>query len=163
MNRDQCNTCQYDYQCTIQEKLNFKYDEIPCEEYVGPTNNSKGMFNRLFTYKGRIRRLEFGLSYLFYNLIVIAIAYSPDFIALSPELLVGGYIQLAFLTLCFLVILMCLQSIKRCHDLGKSGWWIFMPIYNPFFLLFAEGDDFINEYGTNPKESYESQVFHAKK
>jgi uncharacterized membrane protein YhaH (DUF805 family) len=44
-------------------------------------------------------------------------------------------------------------SAKRCHDLGRSGWWmilLFLPIANLIFglyLLFAPGEQGSNAYG----------------
>ena len=151
MKKNQCNTCQYNYNCTIQEESKFAYDETPCNEYLAPINNSKGMFNRWFTYKGRIRRMELFLTYILlcilYYIVVLLHSVNPN----------PNYTLVQLLVVVFFVIRI-LQEIKRCHDVGKSGWWILVPIFNPFFLLFENGQEGINEYGTNPKESYESQV-----
>ncbi len=41
-------------------------------------------------------------------------------------------------------------GIRRMHDLGKSGWFILIPIYN--LILFAtNGVEGENEYGADPK------------
>ena len=157
MIRNQCNTCQYDYNCTIQEKKSYKYDDIVCEEYVPPLNNSKGMFRRLFSYKGRIRRLEFGLSYILLNVLYYLFVAVLFAITGSENLPMTLILPIAL----GLLVILCLQGIKRCHDLGKSGWWIIIPYYNPFVLIFMKGNDGINEYGTDPKRSYESQVFQS--
>ena len=41
-------------------------------------------------------------------------------------------------------------GVRRMHDVGKSGWWLLMPIYN-FVLLVQEGDKADNAYGPDPK------------
>jgi uncharacterized membrane protein YhaH (DUF805 family) len=51
-------------------------------------------------------------------------------------------------------------AIKRCHDRGKSGWWLlvsFVPIVG-FLWSFVElgclrGTDGANEYGGDPLET----------
>ena len=43
-------------------------------------------------------------------------------------------------------------AIRRMHDVGKSGWFILIPIYN-LILAIREGDKGANEYGPDPKQS----------
>jgi len=52
----------------------------------------------------------------------------------------------------FLVLtgLMYLQIIKRMHDVGRSGWYSLVPIYN-LMLALTRGDEGANEYGPDPK------------
>ena len=40
-------------------------------------------------------------------------------------------------------------SVRRMHDVGKSGWWALVPFAN-FFLLFKKGDEEQNIYGEPP-------------
>jgi|KBSMisStaDraftv2_1062788.scaffolds.fasta_scaffold295484_2 uncharacterized membrane protein YhaH (DUF805 family) len=40
---------------------------------------------------------------------------------------------------------------RRMHDVGKSGWFLFVPIYS-FVLAVSEGDIGYNQYGPDPKE-----------
>jgi len=41
-------------------------------------------------------------------------------------------------------------TIRRMHDLGKSGWYMLIPIYN-IVLAATPGDIGENEYGPDPK------------
>lgn len=41
-------------------------------------------------------------------------------------------------------------AVRRMHDVGKSGWFCLIPIYN-LILAATEGDYGTNEYGLDPK------------
>ena len=41
-------------------------------------------------------------------------------------------------------------GVRRMHDVGKSGWYILIPIYN-FILAVTDGEQGANEYGPDPK------------
>lgn len=41
-------------------------------------------------------------------------------------------------------------GVRRMHDVGKSGWFILIPIYN-LILAVTEGNSGENEYGSDPK------------
>ena len=49
-------------------------------------------------------------------------------------------------------IVLIIESIRRLHDLGKSGWWIFSFII-PFVWLmtWCKGQSGSNEYGPDPR------------
>lgn len=96
------------------------------------------MFKKPFSSKGRIRRLEYGFSIVAYALLIVFLDY------LSKS---GIYLNiLLIIALWFLYA----QGAKRCHDLGKNGWWQFIPFY-PLFLLFQPGTGKLNEYGYPPR------------
>ena len=102
------------------------------------------MFKNPFSFNGRIRRMEFGLSIIIYYAVYIGAAF---FMQASPQ--IGAIVLiLAYIPL---IWFMLAQAAKRCHDLGRSGWYQLIPIYNPFVLLFSDGDQGRNEYGSNPK------------
>jgi len=63
---------------------------------------------------------------------------------------------LALLGVLFALILMLIVSlhglsvsVRRMHDVGKSGWWVLVP-FASFFLLFKKGDEEWNIYGEPP-------------
>jgi uncharacterized membrane protein YhaH (DUF805 family) len=43
-------------------------------------------------------------------------------------------------------------GVRRMHDVGKSGWFSLIPIYN-IILAFTEGEKGTNQYGDDPKET----------
>ncbi len=99
------------------------------------------MFKNPFSFNGRIRRTEYGISYLIYMGVYLAIAYGMASTDMNPVLLVV-YIPLIWFLLA--------QGAKRCHDRGNSGWYQLIPLY-VFWLVFADGEVGHNEYGPNPK------------
>ena len=103
------------------------------------------MFNNPFSFAGRIRRTEYGIS-----LIIYFFAY-----AILMALIEGGGVETSFarvLLFAFIPMLWFLwaQGAKRCHDLGNSGWFMLIPFY-VLWMLFAGGEPGVNKYGCNPK------------
>jgi len=99
------------------------------------------MFQDPFSFDGRIRRIEYGISVIIYLVacvIVTAIMQSG-----GDAVIIG----LAFIPLEWFLLA---QGAKRCHDRGNSGWHQCIPFYS-LWLLFANGDKGENEYGKNPK------------
>lgn len=105
------------------------------------------MFKDPFSFKGRIRRSTYSLSLitsLVFKIIVMIISFS---ISSNNIPVFGWYILL----ISPLVIFLLAQGSKRCHDLGKNGWWQFVPFFI-FSLIFTEGELGTNKYGENPKQ-----------
>ncbi|NRF37175.1 DUF805 domain-containing protein [Pedobacter foliorum] len=108
------------------------------------------MFSNPFSFDGRIRRLEYGLSLLMYYLYVFMIVITLTSLGLiqgdkSPS---NSFTMIVALIpgICFLVA----QAAKRCHYRNNSGWWQLIPFYG-FWMLFADGNIGDNDYGENPK------------
>lgn len=100
------------------------------------------MFKNPFSFNGRIRRLEYGLSCLIYIIVALAFDFTIYGNKITSVLLILILIPLAW----FLIA----QGAKRCHDRGNSGWYQLIPFY-ALWMLFADGDPGNNEYGPNPK------------
>ena len=94
------------------------------------------MFAHSFSFKGRIRRLEYGLS-----MIICGIGYAI-FSEMRTNAAVIFFIPMIWFDLA--------QGAKRCHDRNNSGWYQIIPLYG-LWMLFAEGDSGVNDYGVNPK------------
>lgn len=103
------------------------------------------MFKSPFSFDGRIRRTEYGISFIIY-----IICY---FVALTL-MDTGGTMEtmLALIIIIPLVWFLWAQGAKRCHDLGKTGWFQIIPFYF-LWLLFVKGDADYNEYGSNSKST----------
>lgn len=109
---------------------------------------------RPFSFKGRIGRLQLILSY-----VVGFVAWFASFLLFDIEHSDGnGGVILLFLacTVAFFWFLYA-QCAKRCHDLGKSGAWMFVPFWN-ILLFFAEGEKKDNQYGQGTEVKSDTDV-----
>lgn len=96
-------------------------------------------------FSGRARRKEYWMFFLFNVIIsmVFTIIDQMVFGLYQPQWLSNLY-SLAVLVPSLAV------AVRRMHDVGKSGWYILIPIYN-LILAVTEGDNGPNEYGEDPK------------
>ena len=115
------------------EELKNKAHHVKDVPYVKPS-----MFRNPFSFKGRIRRTEFGLSFIIYYII------NNVLVLLSGEVPAFGILLIPSLWFSWA------QNAKRCHDRGNSGWFQLIPFYF-LWLIFGDGDIGDNEYGSNPK------------
>lgn len=100
------------------------------------------MFQTPFSFEGRIRRSEFGIS-----LIIYAVCYAILKGALDSRAEGVDILGLLFIPM---VWFLWAQGAKSCYDLGKSGFWQLIPFYI-FWMLFEDGHQWENEFGENPK------------
>jgi len=108
------------------------------------------MFQNIFSFNGRIRRTEYGLT----RIIVLTVYFLLIMTMREDE----GFEALGLVYIPMLWILLA-QGAKRCHDLGKSGWFQIIPFYG-LWLLFESGNRYPNEYGYNPKfDPYEEMPY----
>ncbi|KAA6438741.1 DUF805 domain-containing protein [Dyadobacter flavalbus] len=100
------------------------------------------MFKQSFSFEGRIRRTEFCLSFLAYNVITLFVSSSIQEREIHPIMAILILIPTGW----FLFA----QGAKRCHDRDNSGWYQFIPLYG-LWMLFANSNYGSNRYGLNPK------------
>jgi uncharacterized membrane protein YhaH (DUF805 family) len=96
-----------------------------------------------FNFNGRARRSEYWYFILFNVIISFALGFVGELMGLS---IVSTIYSIAVLIPSIAV------SVRRMHDVGKSGWFILIPIYN-LVLALTEGNKGSNNYGPDPKES----------
>lgn len=104
------------------------------------------MFKDYLSFKGRIRRLEYGLSIIIANVYTL-LAQMIIFVFVGDSIM--GYTGIILLAIP-LFWFMFSQGARCCHDLEHSGWWQLIPFYI-LIMLFKEGVSGENKYGDNPK------------
>lgn len=124
--------------------LSYNATESSSSTYNGGKTN-KGMFKRPFSFSGRIRRLEYGLSFLLYYAWYIILTVAGESNNMTQDMAI--FILISVIPM---IWFLWAQGAKRCHDRGNSGWYQLIPFYF-FVLIFGSGDEGDNEYGDCPK------------
>jgi uncharacterized membrane protein YhaH (DUF805 family) len=98
-----------------------------------------------FSPMGRINRGAYWLQKVVMLILIFAVHFNTIPHRAAPVLLIVAVWS-------YLVV-----DVKRWHDLGRSGWWVFVdaipilgPIYSFLLLGFAEGNRDENPYGAPP-------------
>jgi uncharacterized membrane protein YhaH (DUF805 family) len=92
-------------------------------------------------FNGRARRSEYWYFVLFNAIISFGIGF------------VGGLLGVTILSTVYsvaVIIPAIAVGVRRMHDVGKSGWFLLIPIYN-LVLACSDGDKGDNAYGPDPK------------
>lgn len=125
----------------------------PYNTGLGNNTNSgysqTSFWSSIFSFKGRIRRTRYWLTYFCAS------------IPLIPANILGDDMSegVAIFTLLILVPVIWVYlatGVKRLHDLGKSGWLVclsFVPLANliiGIYMAWFKGEEFDNQYGPNP-------------
>ena len=102
-------------------------------------------------FNGRARRAEYWQFFLVNVLISVVVNVIVRTTGSTLVAGLGGLISLALLLPGIAV------SIRRMHDVEKSGWFILIPIYN-LILACTEGTRGPNEYGPDPKGAFNTDT-----
>ena len=94
------------------------------------------------TFSGRARRSEYWYFVLFNAIISIALVFAGEAIGIRG---IDMIYSIAVLIPSIAV------GVRRMHDVGKSGWFLLIPIYN-LILALTPGTVGDNEYGADPKQ-----------
>lgn len=100
------------------------------------------VFKKYAEFKGRARRKEYWMFTLFH----LIVAYALMFTAMKfPSVMIVYFIYALGALIPSLAV-----GVRRMHDVGKSGWYLLIPIYN-LILACTNGEEGKNEYGEDPK------------
>lgn len=108
-------------------------------------------------FSGRARRREYWFFYLFNILFAIVAIMLDNLLGLAFEDTSYGVIY-GLYSLAMLVPSLAV-TVRRLHDVGKSGWWILIglvPLIGGIWLLILllqDSQPGENQYGPNPKEA----------
>ncbi len=98
-------------------------------------------------FNGRARRSEYWYFALFNFIIGMAFVFIDGLITSMSD---GGFGMLNLIYSLAVLIPGIAVAVRRMHDVGKSGWYMLIPIYN-IILAFTEGEKGENQYGPDPK------------
>lgn len=106
-----------------------------------------GVLKAYAVFNGRARRAEYWYFVLANS--IVAVLLNIIFVSILGRI---SSIFVYIPSLYFFAVLVPYSgaTIRRLHDTGKSGWWMFVPFYN-IYLLAIDGTHGENRYGPNPK------------
>ena len=108
-------------------------------------------------FNGRARRKEYWFFALFQMIAIILVSILGGLV--DYILGTAGIVSSVLIVLLSLGLLLPALAVlfRRLHDIGKSGWWIFIslvPCFGSIILLvfmFLDSQPGTNKYGPNPK------------
>ena len=120
----------------------FRFNIMITNIFEDLTNSVISCFNKYFDFETRSSRKEFWYWQLFRILMFLSITFIES-LGLSGLLFISNFI--------FLIPEIAV-SIRRLHDINKSGWWILLTltiigIIPLTYFYCIKGDDGANDYG----------------
>ena len=107
-------------------------------------------------FAGRARRKEYWMFTLFNIIFLFLAAIIDNILGIAYEAI--GYGPLSTLYMLAVLIPGLAVTVRRLHDIGKSGWWILIgliPVVGAIVLLVfmvMDSQPGGNQFGPNPKE-----------
>lgn len=119
---------------------------------------------RYFDFQGRSRRKEYWMFLLFVVICAVVAGLIEGILGMGGSI-GGAYGPLSALLILGIFIPSIAVQVRRFHDQDKSGWFVllgFIPIIGFIIVLVfmcLEGTRGPNQYGPDPKNPDESEVF----
>ena len=130
-------------------EINTKYQQLLTIKRIRKMKEYIDVLKKWKDFDGRARRREYWMFVLFMAIFAIVVGIIDGILG-TVCVFVGLY-YLAML------LPMIAVSVRRMHDIGKSGWWLFItfvPVIGSLWYLFLtiqDGQSGSNQYGENPK------------
>ena len=128
------------------------------------------LISRYFDFEGRSSRSEYWWSYLAITILNITIVILSN--SLDPS---SGIHIILLLSYIVLLIPSLAVSVRRLHDIDKSGWWLLIsliPLIGAIILIFwfaTKSDEGINRFGdyyvfepSDNNQTSKSEIPHVK-
>jgi uncharacterized membrane protein YhaH (DUF805 family) len=99
-------------------------------------------------FTGRARRREYWMFWLLFS---VSWSLLGSVVGLVQAVFHGakfGFMLLIYLML--MIVPFISLAVRRMHDIDRSGWWCFCPVFN-LVALFIEGTRGDNRFGADPK------------
>ena len=94
------------------------------------------MFNNPLSFKGRIGRIEYLISFIVFCVFAIGL----NLIVNQANSNILSFVKL-FISYFFIA-----QGAKRCHDFGMSGWFQLIPLF-VIYMMIKKGKEGRNRWG----------------
>lgn len=95
---------------------------------------------------GRARRREYWVTFLVASGAAYAITSFAGYLDVTGD----AYLLLFVLSRTTRVLICLPVSVRRLHDVGRSGWWYLVPLAI-FVFAFVDGTPGSNRFGPSPK------------
>lgn len=123
---------------------------------MGMQEAVRACLNKYATINGRARRAEYWWFYLFVIIIQVVLMIVAGLLgAVLPPLATVAIVILGIVMLGLIIPGFCV-TIRRMHDLDKSGWWVLIalvPAVGGLILLYfmvSRGTEGDNRFGPDP-------------
>ena len=117
-----------------------------------------GAIKKYAVFDGRTRRKEYWMFVLFNMIFAFIVSLLDELVFDSQEILFTLYRL-------FIFVPSLSVTVRRLHDVGKSGWFLLIlliPIIGIIWILILlckDGEPGTNKYGENPKDNHKSGGF----
>jgi len=118
-------------------------------------------WKRYSDFSGRSRRCEYWMFALIHVVVYLTLFLAVQFTASASTMAHISVFTGPLFFLCFIYGLAAILpglavSVRRLHDIGKSGWWMllaFVPVLDLLLVVFFtfNSEPGGNQYGPNPK------------